>query len=95
MNSLYEINVLVKERCNSIALAMELHLSCTNPSKLELCKNAHCMTAHLKLVIDNIFVESIGSKIDPEQVIMTSFYWQNSSNIRFTVVTNLEWNDKR
>ena len=26
------INVLVQERCNSIANALELHLSCTNPS---------------------------------------------------------------
>ena len=27
-----EIDVLVQERCNSIADALELHLSCTKPS---------------------------------------------------------------
>ena len=32
---LYQINGLVKERCNSSALAMELRLSSTNPSKCE------------------------------------------------------------
>ena len=29
---IHYINSLVQERCNSSALAMELHLSCTNPS---------------------------------------------------------------
>ena len=29
---LYYIDGLMRERCNSSALAMELHLSCTNPS---------------------------------------------------------------
>ena len=32
----YDIDGLVQERCNSSALAMELHLSCTNPS---ICTN--------------------------------------------------------
>ena len=31
------IEGLVQERCNSSALAMELHLSCTNPSIQEFC----------------------------------------------------------
>ena len=29
----YQIDGLVQERCNSIANALELHLSCNNPSK--------------------------------------------------------------
>ena len=29
-NYIYNFNVLVQERCNSIANALELHLSCTN-----------------------------------------------------------------
>ena len=33
LNCFEEINRLVQERCNSSALAMELHLSCTSPSK--------------------------------------------------------------
>ena len=32
----YDIDGLVQERCNSIANALELHLSCTNPLILDL-----------------------------------------------------------
>ena len=34
-NHIYEIDELVEERRNSIANALELRLSCTNPSKYE------------------------------------------------------------
>ena len=34
---LFQVDGLVQERRNSIALAMELRLSCTNPSKWRLC----------------------------------------------------------
>ena len=34
---LYHIDGLVQERCNSIAKALELHLSCTNPSTWHHC----------------------------------------------------------
>ena len=34
----HHINGLVQERCNSSALALELHLSCTNPSILLQCQ---------------------------------------------------------
>ena len=42
------IDGLVLERCNSSALAMELHLSCTNPSM-------YTVYIQLKSITDNVF----------------------------------------
>ena len=33
---MYDMDVLMQEKCNSSALAMELHLTCTNPSICEM-----------------------------------------------------------
>ena len=46
-NRLYEIDGLVQERRNSSALAMELHLSCTNPlrSRHWICTKCNGMSS--------------------------------------------------
>ena len=45
--SFYEIDGLVQERRNSIANAMELRLSCTNPSKCKHLFTGQAMSALL------------------------------------------------
>ena len=48
---LNQIYGLVQERCNSIALAMELHLSCTSPSTCDI----HMVSSGMNKPFLNIF----------------------------------------
>ena len=47
----YYIDGLVQERCNPIANALELHLSCTNPSVWTIFHLRLCMCKHMQAVL--------------------------------------------
>ena len=49
----HKIDGLVLGRCNSSASAMELHLSCINPSKWDLYKESNCYSKSV-MVPDNL-----------------------------------------
>ena len=72
----HEIEALVQERRNSSALAMELHLSCTNPSKWKCFLQRWPFVSRFhQLLVDSLHKGSVMRTFD----ISLMLAWTNSS----------------
>ena len=70
------VDGLVQERCNSIANALELHLSCTNPS---LCLHAGTT---LKPQTACVFKEDTGTTLNPQSALITACVYTQDTGHR-------------